>query len=237
MNGPFKNLEDLFYRVTIPRKSLDGLARAGALDSLTGSSRRALWEVGVMAQRLDALHIPAFLPPPLIATDEIPQLPQLTQRERILWDLKSHKAGRLHPLSLIRRQLNHLGAQTIQTCYRIAAIKNQEPRVTIAGTAMLKQMPPTARGVMFITLEDETGYIQIVVFPNVQRQFISLIREASLIVDGHLQANGHWRGVVADRLYPLRSVFGGYAGHPSAQGQDQHDLGILPEQTAKQAEA
>ena len=109
--------------------------------------------------------------------------------------------------------------------------------MTIAGTAMLKQMPPTARGVMFITLEDETGYIQIVVFPNVQRQFISLIREASLIVDGHLQANGHWRGVVADRLYPLRSVFGGYAGHPSAQGQDQHDLGILPEQTAKQAEA
>jgi error-prone DNA polymerase len=231
MDGPFTNLEDLFHRVVVPRKALEGLARAGALDGLSGSSRRALWAVGVMAQRANKLDAPAFLPPPLINADEMPDLPPLTLRERVLWDLKSHEAGRLHPLSLVRRQLNDLGAQTIQTCYRIAAI-GHEPHVTVAGTALLKQMPPTAKGVMFITLEDETGYIQVVVFANVQQQFVGLIREASLIVEGRLQANGQWRGVVADKLYPLRGAFGGYAGYPSAHGQDRRDLGDEPERVA-----
>ena len=176
-----------------------------------------------MSQRIDSLYRPAFLPPPLITSDEIPDLPPLTKQERILWDLKSHDAGRLHPLTLARRQLNELGAQTIQTCYRIATI-GDEPQVTIAGTAMLKQMPPTAKGAMFITMEDETGYIQAVVFPNVQEQFIGLIREASLIIEGRLQCNGHWRGIVAKKLYPLQSVFGGYSGYASAHGQDNHDI-------------
>jgi len=230
MSGPFENMEDLFHRVTVPRKALDSLARAGAFDSLTGSTRQALWAVGVMSQRLDSLYTPAFLPPPLITPDEIPYLPPLTQHERILWDLKSHDAGRLHPLTLARRQLNELGAQTIQTCYRIAAL-GDEPQVTIAGTAMLKQMPPTAKGAMFITMEDETGYIQAVVFPNVQEQFIGLIREASLIIEGRLQCNGHWRGIVAEKLYPLQSVFGGYSGYPSAHGQDNRDIVTADEST------
>ena len=239
MNGPFMDLEDFFHRVAVPRKALDNLARSGAFDSVAGSTRQALWAVGVMHQRVDSLYTPAFLPPPLISLDEIPHLPQLTKHERILWDLKSHSAGRLHPLTLVRRQLNELGAQTIQTCFRIAAI-GHEPKVIIGGTAMLKQMPPTAKGAMFITMEDETGYIQAVVFPNVQEQFVGLIREASLVVEGHLQANGHWRGIVAERLYPLRNVFGGYAGYPSAHGQDSRDLESPYEQAslplAKQAD-
>ena len=78
---------------------------------------------------------------------------------------------------------------------------------------------------MFITLEDESGYIQVVVYPKIQDTFVSLIREASLIVDGRLQTNGHWRGVIADRLYPLSDAFGGYGGYPSAHGKDQLDVG------------
>ncbi len=230
MSGPFKDLEDLFHRVTIPRKALDSLARSGAFDSVTGSARQALWSIGVMSRRVDSLFTPAFLPPPLITSEEIPTLPPLTKHERILWDLKSHEAGRLHPLTLVRRQLNELGAQTIQTCYRIAAI-GDEPQVTIAGTAMLKQMPPTAKGAMFITMEDETGYIQAVVFPNVQEQFVGLIREASLIIEGRLQFKGHWRGIVAEKLYPLHSVFGGYSGYPSAHGQDSLDTNTVDQST------
>ncbi len=230
MSGPFEDLEDLFHRVTVPRKALDCLARSGAFDSLTESTRQALWAVGVMSQRIDSLYTPAFLPPPLITSEEIPNLPPLTKHERILWDLKSHDAGRLHPLTLARRQLNELGAQTIQTCYRVAAI-GDEPQVTIAGAAMLKQMPPTAKGAMFITMEDETGYIQAVVFPNVQEQFVGLIREASLVIEGRLQCNGHWRGIVAEKLYPLQSVFGGYSGYPSAHGQDNLDMNTVDEST------
>ena len=96
---------------------------------------------------------------------------------------------------------------------------------------MLKQMPPTAKGAMFITMEDETGYIQAVVFPNVQEQFVGLIREASLVIEGRLQCNGHWRGIVAEKLYPLQSVFGGYSGYPSAHGQDNLDMNTVDEST------
>jgi error-prone DNA polymerase len=224
LDGPFKDLEQLFHRVAVPRKALDSLARSGALDEISDSSRAALWKVGVMVQRYDLLLTPKLLPTPLIAPDEIPSLAPLTPRERIIWDLKTHQAGRVHPVALLRRHLTTLGVQTIDACYRVAPMKH-EPPVTVAGTSLLKQMPPTARGVMFITLEDESGYIQVVVYPKIQEAFVSLIREASLIVEGRLQTQGQWRGVVADRLYPLSEAFGGYGGYPSAHGKDQLNVG------------
>jgi error-prone DNA polymerase len=238
LDGPFKSLEQLFHRVALPRKALDALSRSGALDGLSGSSRSALWQVGVMAQRYDLLLTPKLLPTPLISPNEIPTLAPLTARERIMWDLKTHQAGRVHPVALIRRHLTSLGVQTIDSCYRIAPM-SYEPEVTVAGTSLLKQMPPTARGVMFITLEDESGYIQVVVYPKIQDAFVSLIREASLIATGRLQTNGHWRGVVANRLHPLSDALGGYGGYPSAHGKDQLDLGddatLPPPQVARQA--
>ena len=141
-----------------------------------------------------------------------------------MWDIKTHQAGRVHPVSLVRRHLASLKVQTIDSCYRMAPLKH-EPRVTIAGTSLLKQMPPTARGVMVITIEVESGYIQVVVYPKIQEAFVSLNRASSLIVDGRLQANGQWRGVIADRLLPLSDVVGGYSGFPSAHGRDQFDAG------------
>ena len=238
LDGPFESLEQLFHRVAVPRKALDALARSGALDGISDSSRSALWEVRVMAQRYDLLLTPKLLPTPLISPDEIPPLTPLTARERTIWDLKTHLAGRVHPVALTRRHLSSLGVQTIDACYRTAPI-GHEPRVRVAGTSLLKQMPPTARGVMFITLEDESGYIQVVVYPKIQEAFVALIRAASLIVDGRLQASGHWRGIIADRLFPLSDAFGGYGGYPSAHGRDQLDAGeeVAPTQpvVARQA--
>ena len=71
---------------------------------------------------------------------------------------------------------------------------------------------------MFITLEDETGYIQIVLFDQVQDEHKEMVRSPTMIVEGILQAKGNWRGIVAQKLYPLPGVSGGYAGFANAQG-------------------
>ena len=165
---------------------------------------------------------------PLMDEEEIPEFAPLTRRERALWDLATHEAGRVHPMALVRRQLNDFSVQPIEVCYKINTLGNTKTRVIVAGTAMLKQRPPTAKGVMFVTLEDETGYIQVVVFPQVQHRDGALMREPALIVEGELQINRGWRGVVAERVHPLLGVFGGTAGFPSSRGVD----GIVLEETA-----
>jgi len=232
LEGPYSSVDDIFHRVTIHRDDLDNLAKAGALDSVSGSSRQALWEIGIASQRLHLFEAPKLFNLPTILPDEMPTLPQLTEHERIIWDLKSHGSGRIHPMALIRRHLNDFSIQTIETCYRYFenAGDRDRPRIILAGTAMLKQRPPTAKGVMFITLEDETGFIQIILFDQVQEAHKEVVRSPTMIVEGILQAKGNWRGVVAHKLYPLAGVSGGYAGEASAHGGRDQLILAEPEQ-------
>ena len=216
---PFSSVDDILQRIVIKKDDLQSLARAGALDTLTGDSRRAVWETGIAVQRLHLFETDArLLRLPSVLPDEIPPLALLSARERVIWDLTTHNSSRLHPVALMRRTLADLNVQTIETCYRCSPPENADIKVTVAGTAMLKQRPPTAKGVMFVTLEDETGYIQVVAFQHIQEAYPELVRSPAMIVTGTLQAKGGWRGVVAHKLYPLEGSIGGYAGFANAQG-------------------
>jgi DNA polymerase III alpha subunit len=86
----------------------------------------------------------------------------------------------------------------------------------------MRQRPPTAKGFMFITLEDETGFLQCVVQPKLYEQFYDTLIQPSIIFRGQLQATGGWRGIVVHEAWPLEGVFGGYAGFPSATGGQDH---------------
>jgi error-prone DNA polymerase len=88
------------------------------------------------------------------------------------------------------------------------------PTITVAGLSMLRQRPPTAHGVLFITLEDETGFVQCVVRPKVLEHLDHVLRHSSLIVRGELHIQGNWRGLVVTNAWPLNGIFGGYEGHP-----------------------
>ncbi len=225
-DGEFRSVEDLYRRVAIDRDALDALARSGALDALAGSSRRALWEMGVVARRVgepgvdrpeDLFELPA------LEELDIPDLPELTSGERLSWDYRTHGAARFHPMILMRRTLNDLEVRSIDTCYRFMRSPRRPPNspdpiLTIAGIATLRQMPPTAKGVMFVTLEDETGYIQCIVMPQVVERFPALMRSSSLIVRGAVQIAGNWRGMVVERAWRLEGTIGGYTGYPSAYG-------------------
>ncbi|NNE35137.1 MAG: hypothetical protein HKN13_07880 [Rhodothermales bacterium] len=154
---------------------------------------------------------------------DIPELPELETHERLSWDYQTHDAARSHPMALIRRTLNELEIRTIETCYRLGRYLDvgtgvTSTMITIAGLSILRQRPPTAKGVLFLTLEDETGFIQTIVQPRVLEHLDHLMTLSALIVRGQLQVMGNWRGLVVTQAWPLHGVFGGYEGYPAHTG-------------------
>ena len=114
------------------------------------------------------------------------------------------------------------GIYPIDTYYRFGehfTVKGIWPIIAmVAGRVMLRQQPPTAKGVMFLTVEDETGFLQCVVRPDVLERLDKELRHAALIVRGTLSISGHWRGLVLTHARPLDHVLGGYHGHPNNLG-------------------
>jgi error-prone DNA polymerase len=221
--GMFTSVEDFYRRVGLDRDLLDNLARSGAFDTLSSSSRRALWEVGVVVRRLKGIrltHGPSLLDLPAVTEEDIPTLPSLAAIERLSWDYHAQGSSRRHPMTLVRRVLNQLEIRTIETCSRFARsrLRTRPLMLTIAGSVILRQMPPTANGVTFITLEDETGYLQCILFPTLRDRLGLLLARPALIVRGEVQIVGNWRGIVVADAWELTGVIGGYAGYPSAYG-------------------
>lgn len=239
---PYRDLEDLWRRAAVSVDTMRGLAKAGTLDGLVaGDQRRALWEVGVLARRLGvpgrieeqttlALHTG-----PVVAPDDVPALAPLRQAERVSWSLAMTGAAEVHPMTLARRVLMDLEVRPIATAWPLGSALGQlrrgpargipgtrrggvRPLLTVAGIVTMRQRPPTANGVMFVTLEDETGFVQCVVHPEVADAFEAVLRRSALIVRGELQSKANWRGLVVQAAWALDGVLGGYEGHLSMAG-------------------
>ncbi len=242
LNGPFRTVQDFWERVALDVDLFENVARSGALDALAGDSRRALWEVGLLARRVRPGSKPSILfEIPAFTADDVPDLPKLTEEDRLAWDYQTHGAARVHPMTLVRRTLNDYEIRPISTCWGLGRAvsggrgtgphvgrgafagvpdppSRDGPVVTIAGIAMMRQRPGTANGVLFLTLEDETGFIQCFVYPKVLEALDHVLSQASLIVRGKLQVMGNWRGLVLHHAWPLNGILGGYEGHPSMAG-------------------
>lgn len=229
LNGRFDHVEDFYRRCTIDKDGMESIARSGALDELTRDGRTALWEVGVLHRRLGPAGRPdaqqQLFHTRVLEPEDLPALPALTVDERLSWDYQTHGAARHHPMTLVRRQLNELEVRPIETCYRFKGPfrRGKSPLVRTAGISILRQRPPTAKGFMFLTLEDETGFIQCVINPQVQDLYGHVLGSSALIVQGELQAEKNWRGLILQQAWRLDSVFGGYEGHASySGGRDRH---------------
>lgn len=235
LNGPYTSVRDLYERVPLTLDQFRNLARAGALDALAGDSRRALWEVGLLHKKLRTpgrrrANMLFDLPP--FTEEDVPDMESLTLDERLSWDYESHHAARIHPMSLARRTLNEYEIRPIASCFDLGRVGSTEsarsdsrdgPVVTVAGIAMLRQRPKTANGVMFLTLEDETGFVQTVIYAAVLEALEHIFSQSAMIVRGRLQVMGNWRGLVVSHAWALDGILGGYEGHPSmGGGRDKH---------------
>lgn len=229
--SPFANIEDIVVRLpNVPRDALEALALSGAMEPWEPDARRALWIVGVVKRRSSG-SVPSLLSVPILHKDDVPILPELRAQERLAYDYITHGAARVHPMTLYRRSLIDLEVRSIDIIKRLPL--TPVARVVTSGIVILRQAPATAHGMLFVTLEDETGFVQCIVKPEIRDLFRKELRNASLVVKGTLHGTANWRGIMIEEVRILTNVIGGYHGHLSfAGGTDTLEIGAITKERA-----
>ena len=192
--GSYRTFDDFARRTRLNRSALQLLSRADALASLNINRRDALWKSLPAQEQLPLFHKSDHP----VADEPVPELPKMSAQEEVVADYTS--AGltlRKHPVSFLREQLTQLRAVTAEQL----AVLQPDRRVKVAGLVLMRQRPSTAAGITFVTLEDETGVANLVVYPNVWQHFRQTARFASVMMaSGRLQREGDVIHVVCDRL-------------------------------------
>jgi error-prone DNA polymerase len=199
LHGPFASVEDLAARASLQRDDLNALAAAGALKSLAGNRHQAVWQASgyqpmprlLSTSRVNEPSV-AFAPP--------------TEGQDLVCDYTSLglTLGR-HPLLLLRPQLQALGAKSAA---ELATYRHGQ-LARAAGLATHRQRPSTAKGTLFISLEDETGMINVIIWPDVFKRFYDAVLYSQLMLvygvwqrDQHIdfKAPGQVRNLLAQRV-------------------------------------
>jgi error-prone DNA polymerase len=204
----FSSAEDLARRARLDRADLANLAAADALASLTGHRREALWET-LAVDEATRLALPAMqVQPPLLAPP--------TEGEEIVADYRTTGLTlRRHPLALLRERL---ARRRIRTADEVSRARHGQ-LIRAAGIVTCRQRPATASGVIFVTLEDETGHVNLIVWNDLaDRQRRELIGSRLLAVQGEVQREGIVVHVLARKLEDLSAMLG----RLSTQSHDFH---------------
>jgi error-prone DNA polymerase len=193
--APFASLPDFARRTVLDEGSLSALAEAGAFDSLQVDRRTALWEVRrLVRQQKESLS--------LAAREQKPAFNSLSDFEEVSWDYRrtSHSTRR-HPLEPMRASLIRRGLPDART---VASMPNGA-KVRYAGLVICRQRPGTAGGVVFMTLEDETGFVNVVVWESVLQRYSVVAKTVSFLgITGKLQAEDGVVHLVAEELWEPR---------------------------------
>ena len=189
---PFASMEDFTRRTRLDERVVRRLAEAGAFAGFEGKRRTALWE----AQDLGRMPVPSL---PVVPREPQPDFEPLGEFETIAWDYQfSAHSTRGHPLAPLRDALTSRKLPDART----VATMSDGRRVRYAGIVICRQRPATASSVTFMTLEDETGFVNVVVWKRVFDEHAVLARTASFLgVTGKLQSESGVVHIVADALW------------------------------------
>jgi error-prone DNA polymerase len=195
--GPFRDVRDLWQRAGVKRSTLDKLAAADALRSLGLDRRQALWEVSALPR---TEPLPLFQWSDARETGEEPAvtLPAMPESEHVVIDYQTLRLSlKAHPLSFLRADLT---ADRIRACQDLRALADGT-WLTVAGVVLVRQRPGSAKGVVFMTIEDETGIANAVIWPKTLERFRKVVMAARLVViHGRIQRHEDIIHVVAQRL-------------------------------------
>ncbi len=179
-SGPFTTISSLWKRAQgsgVSKATLQTIARADAFSSMALARREALWEIRALPDKLLALD------PFLSVTSPPTAFRPLNMQQAMFKDYETTGLSlKAHPLELIRAQLN-----TLKVCSALALKSPYRPAgagayVSVAGIAIVRQRPGSAKGVVFITLEDETGITNLIIRPHVFEQHSKIIMSSSSIL-------------------------------------------------------
>ena len=196
----YRDLADLRRRAGVSAAALDRLARADAFGSLELDRRGALWRaIGLdrTGRELDLPPLFAWAEGRTAPAEPGVALPRMTLGQEVAEDYASLRLTlRRHPLALLRPWLD----RRVIKAERLAAIDDGR-RVEVAGLVLVRQRPGTASGVIFITIEDESGVANLVVWPAVFERFRRIVLGAQLmLVRGKVQKEGLVIHIVAETL-------------------------------------
>jgi error-prone DNA polymerase len=196
---PFTSIDDLARRVPMLRKDeMNRLAEIGALNPLRKIHRRdALWQTERAARQAGPLL------EMLEEADAASPLARMTTEERLTADFRGTGVTiGSHPMAYRRAEMNALG---VTPAARLKQIPHGR-RVRIAGPVIVRQRPGTAKGFVFLSMEDETGVMNAIVTPAMFDRFrLPLLREPYLLIDGVLQNVDNVVSVKADRIRSLEA--------------------------------
>lgn len=200
--GLYASFEQLASRARLRSVDLEKIAQAGALDSLGYERREGIWASGSLGQdggdseeyqpMLDGFGMEYHLP----------ELPPLDEFARIHLDYESMgMSPKQHPFVLLRPEMN---TQGVTPACRVTACENRT-RIRVGGIITHRQRPSSGGGVLFLSVEDETGSVNITVTENTWRQFRQEVMAPAVIVDGYCENLYGTRSVRAFRIYPMNT--------------------------------
>ena len=195
----FDGAEDLARRAGLEQQEMTLLAGADALMSLAGHRRQQVWEAAALRAT------PKLLRDAPVDEDYL-ELPEAPEGEEVVWDYAATGLTlRRHPLAILRPQLAAQGWKT-------AAELHDLPTGRLAhacGIVTVRQQPETAKGTMFVSLEDETGSVQVIVWPKIKARLrIPLLRSRLMAVKGTWQREGDVRNLIAGHIEDLTPLLG-----------------------------
>jgi error-prone DNA polymerase len=184
---PYRDLEDFAARTALPAAALEALALAGAFGCFGLSRRAALWAAGAAATVREGQLAGTTTGLDPGTPGAAPPLPAMTPIEETLADLWATGTYGTHPVAHIRAWLAERQVLTAAAVRSAAA----DSEVTVAGLVTHRQQPPTARGVVFISLEDETGMVNVICPPQVWARHRRMATEApALLIQGRVERTG-----------------------------------------------
>jgi error-prone DNA polymerase len=198
-NMNYASIEDLHRRARIQTASLERLAEADAFVCLGLDRRTALWQV----RALRDTELPLFAERECLA-EPVTNIAPLKPGREVVEDYRSTGLTlRRHPVGFLRHELDRMG---VTNAKQLDTVRDGR-RVTVAGIVLVRQKPGSAKGVMFITIEDETGHANLIVWPSVFEKQRRLILSAAMIAcRGKLQREAGVTHVIADELTDLSAM-------------------------------
>ena len=196
--GPFRDLRDLKERAALSPALAERLAAADCFQSMGLTRRQALWDARSLIAAPDLPLFAAMAQRDEGAEREITRLPQMPLSEEVVTDYQTQRLSlKAHPLAFLRADLAERGF------IRASDLRGRKYRSTVqvAGVVLIRQRPGSAKGVCFITLEDESGVVNLVIWPDLMEKQRKVIMSARLIeVKGRVEYDDEVIHVIATQL-------------------------------------
>ncbi|MCH8201733.1 MAG: error-prone DNA polymerase [Proteobacteria bacterium] len=196
----YRSIAELHRRSGAGRASIERLANADAYRSMGLDRRQALWQVRALP---DQAALPLFAASEVEEQEPGPEvtLPRMPLREHVVNDYQTLRLSlKAHPVSFFREDFR---ARRLLTAIEVATAKDGR-RIQTAGLVLVRQRPGTAKGVVFMTIEDETGIVNVIVWPKVMERFRKVVMTSRLLrVRGKVQRTEDILHLVAEELEDL----------------------------------